>query len=115
MIERIGIDVVEVARIKRAMQNPRFVNRILTAMERENLPPLTNSRIAGRWAAKEAIAKAVSTKLTWQEVEILNDADGQPCASICSPYFNPETHRILISISHEKGIAAAVAVLERLC
>ncbi len=114
MIERIGIDVVEVSRIAVAIYNPRFLKKILTPAEREQLLPLKDFRVAGRFAAKEAIAKAVSTRLTWQEVEILNDESGQPVVRISNLIFNPNTHRLHLSISHERGLAAAVAVLERI-
>ncbi len=57
MIVGLGIDIVEVARIAEAMKNPRFIERILTPIEREFCT--TPQKVAGRWAAKEAIAKAV--------------------------------------------------------
>lgn len=105
MIRGLGIDVVEVSRIEEALANPRFVERILTPAERAQ--ELTLLRIAGRWAAKEAIAKAVSTKLSWQDVEISNDETGKPLAKIDHPDWSGE---LMISISHERGIAAAVAI-----
>lgn len=114
MIERVGIDVVEVARIAKAMANPRFAEKILTQEEIQQLETVSPMRLAGRWAAKEAIAKAVSTQLTWHDVVIFNDSAGQPHATILSPQFNIQTHRVHLSISHERGLAAAVAVLERL-
>lgn len=105
MIRGLGIDVVEVARISEAMENPRFIERILTLGERSQ--ELTLMRIAGRWAAKEAIAKAVTMKLSWQDVEITNDDTGQPYAHVDHPDW---TGDLMISISHERGIAAAVAI-----
>lgn len=117
--------MVEVARIERLMQNPRFVKRILTASERDR--PLTPSYVAGRWAAKEAIAKAVGVKLRWQDIEVINDSSGVPRVYFCavdahddsvimapSAMFRAEeiSTQVQISISHERGIAAAVAVWE---
>lgn len=112
MIERVGIDVVEVVRIERAMRNPSFVKRILTPTERQSI--MSPIRVAGRWAAKEAIAKAIGSGLSWQDVEITNEPSGQPRANVRHTLIESGSHRLHVSISHERGIAAAVAVLERL-
>lgn len=112
MIVRVGLDLVEVERIAAAMENPAFVERILTPSEREHIR--TPLRVAGRWAAKEAIAKAVGLHLSWQDVEILNSDNGEPTIQILNNDFDFEKYRIHLSITHEKGHAAAVAVLEKL-
>ncbi len=111
MIVGLGTDLVEIARIERAMKNPRFVYRILTDQEREICT--TPQRVAGRWAAKEAIAKAVGLHLTWQQVEILPDEVGVPRAVIDSAYFDRRRLRLHVTISHERTHAVAVAILER--
>ncbi|HWA82384.1 MAG TPA: holo-ACP synthase, partial [Fimbriimonadaceae bacterium] len=112
MIVGLGIDLVDIRRIERAMENPRFVFRILTDAERTmcRMPHC----VAGRWAAKEAIAKAVGLPLTWQDVEILPDETGAPRVKISSANFDPIRLRIHVSITHEREQAAAVAALERL-
>lgn len=125
MIRGLGIDVVEVSRIEDAMRNPRFLERILTKRERSGR--LTPAFVAGRWAAKEAVAKAVHTHLRWHDVEIENDESGRPIAVLSiDPYregpapsssgsVSPAKRavsRIHLSISHERGLAAAVAVWE---
>lgn len=107
MITGLGIDVVEVARIERAMRRPGFLQRILTPAEQAL--DLTPSRVAGRWAAKEALAKAIDLALTWQDIEILNDAQGKPVVTFANP---PKGLTVHVSISHERGLAAAVAVVE---
>jgi holo-[acyl-carrier protein] synthase len=112
MIVGLGIDIVEVERIAKAMENPRFLDRILTPYEREFCT--TPSRVAGRWAAKEAIAKAVGLQLSWQDVEILPDELGQPIAKISSKHLDQLRFRLRVSITHERKMAAAVATLERL-
>ncbi len=112
MIVRVGLDLVEVERIAAAMENPAFVGRILTPSEREHIR--TPLRVAGRWAAKEAIAKAVGLHLSWQDVEILNAETGEPTIRVLHPDFDEASFRIHLSITHEKGHAAAVAVLEEL-
>jgi holo-[acyl-carrier protein] synthase len=110
MILSVGLDLVEVARIAEAMEKPGFLERILTPAERAQIH--TALRVAGRWAAKEAVAKAVGLHLSWQDVEILNDANGKPQIEIRHADWNPAQRRIHLSITHEKGTAAAVAVLE---
>lgn len=112
MVVGLGIDLVEVSRIRRAMENPRFVYRILTDYEREicNTP----AKVAGRWAAKEAIYKAVGIPLHWHDIEVVNDELGAPRAIIRSHQFDSKRLRLNVSITHERGHAAAVAVLERI-
>lgn len=113
MVVGLGIDLVEVARIRRAMENPRFVYRILTEREREycgNSP----MRVAGRWAAKEAIYKAVGIEINWQDVEILPDEFGSPRVGVLTHKLDMKRLRLNVSITHERSHAAAVAVLERL-
>jgi len=107
MVRGVGIDVIEVSRIEEAMQNPRFLERILTPNERHE--GLNTQSIAGRWAAKEAIAKAIGTHLTWQDVEIHKNGEGVPQPHILRGGVQGAIH---LSISHERGIAAAVAIWE---
>lgn len=112
MIVGVGIDMVEIKRIERAMARPGFVERILTPMEREFC--IRPYQVAGRWAAKEAVAKAVGLFLTWQQVEILPDENGVPRVEIQSPHYDPGRLRIHVSISHERDHAIGFAVLERI-
>lgn len=106
MIISIGIDTVDVRRIARLAQNPRFLARILTAQERRI--ELSPTRLAGRWAAKEAVWKCLPHLKSWQDVEITNDETGRPIANVKLP---PGT-RLHISISHERDTASAIALLE---
>ena len=108
----MGLDLVDIGRIREAMRNPRFIFRVLTDAERAMCR--TPHCVAGRWAAKEAIAKAFGLPLTWQEVEILPDETGAPRVRISSPDFDPVRLRLHVSITHERDHAAAVAVLERI-
>lgn len=112
MIVGLGMDLVEIARIARAMQNPRFLERILTPTEREFC--VTPSQVAGRWAAKEAIYKAFGVPLTWQDIEVLPAAHGAPRATVRSHHIDPGRLRLQITITHERTHAAAVAIVERI-
>jgi holo-[acyl-carrier protein] synthase len=110
LIVGLGVDLVEVARIRRAMRGSKFLERILTPSERVDV--LTPERVAGRWAAKEAVAKAIGVFLRWHEVEIRNLPSGQPIASVTSAEWSLAGRALHVSISHVKGHAVAVAVLE---
>lgn len=111
MVVGVGIDIVEIARIKNAMENPRFVRKVLT--EREEMYCQSVEKVAGRWAAKEAVIKAVGIKMRPQDIEILNDPLGQPHVSITSPSYDGKRLRVYVSITHERTHAAAVAIVER--
>lgn len=110
MIVAIGVDIVEVDRIKRAMADRRFLERILTS---EELALATTAQfVAGRWAVKEAVAKAVGTHLSWHDVEVLPDQHGRPIARVTPIKLGGSNRRLHVSISHEKGHAVGIAVLE---
>lgn len=102
--------MVEVERIAKAMRRKGFRERILTPEER--ILCTTASRVAGRWAVKEAVAKAFHAPLTWHQVEVLNDDTNAPYVVIHSSAWDPKRYRMHVSITHERNIAAAVAVME---
>lgn len=112
MVVGVGIDIVEIARIARANRRPRFTRRILT--EHEEAYCTSIQSIAGRWAAKEAVIKALGVKYAPREIEILNDPLGQPHVKIYSPHFDSGRLRVYVSITHERTHAAAVAIVERI-
>ena len=111
MVVGIGIDIVEIGRIQAAMKRPRFVPRILT--EREEVYCDTPMKVAGRWAAKEAVIKAIGVPLLMRDIQILNNPLGQPIVTIENPNFDGKRLKIFVSITHERTHAAAVAVVER--
>jgi holo-[acyl-carrier protein] synthase len=112
VIVGLGIDIVEIGRVKEAMRRPRFIGRILTPQEREFC--VTAAQVAGRWAAKEAVYKALGVPLRWQQIEILPDPLGAPTVRIDSPHFDPGRLKVRISITHERNYAAAVVLVERM-
>lgn len=111
MIVGLGVDVVAISRIREAMKSPRFLPRILTA--REIALDLTPERVAGRWAVKEALSKALPGLNNWHDVEVLNGADGEPLVLFPGAYALEPGLNLMVSISHERGYAAAVAVVEK--
>lgn len=116
MIKGTGIDIIELQRIEVAIQkNERFIERILTKVEQAKFQTLKkHSRriefIAGRFAAKEAFAKATGTgigKLSFQHIEVKSDELGKP--EITAKGF--EAYQIFLSISHSKTYAVAHVIL----
>ena len=121
MILGIGTDIVLVARIGKL--RPAAVSRLLTAKEKKYCDRYANvhERVAGRFAAKESVLKAMGTGLSagmaWREIEILPDAHGAPHVSFFGAalkcFKKLGATRCHISISHEKIHAIAFAILEK--
>jgi holo-[acyl-carrier-protein] synthase len=119
MIKGIGTDIVSLERINQVrLKHIGFSKRILTPNEEKLY--LKNSDLAflaGRFAAKEAISKALGVgigKLSWQNIEILPNAFGKPDVIFLGDLQDlmmKET-RVHLSISHEKDYAVATAIWE---
>lgn len=120
MILGLGTDVVEVARFAEAMQRrgERFIERLFTETERAHCAGRPE-RLAARFAAKEAVLKALGTGLSgcrWVHVDIVPEASGAPRVVLSGGAL--ETARrmgvtdIHLSISHTRSTAMALAVLE---
>jgi holo-[acyl-carrier protein] synthase len=122
LILGIGTDIVEIERIGRAIErNEKFVTRIFSKNEIEYLTR-RNFRpefVAGRFAAKEAVVKAMGTGFSgfeFRDIEIDRNAAGKPIVMLkgkakqfAQKYGN---YKMFITISHEKKNAIAFAVLE---
>lgn len=120
MILGIGTDIVVIARIRKLSH--AAVARLLTTKEKKYCARFADSaeRIAGRFAAKEAIAKAMGTGISggisWKQFEILPDDKGMPRASFSGTVQKKikamGATRCHLSISHQGEYAVAFAVLE---
>lgn len=115
MIRGVGIDLVEIERIARVCaRQPRFVERVLTLAERQHCVARRVNpypHIAGRWCAKEAIAKAVGRPLRWHEVEILPDSWGKPVVHLHGASAQMVNEgELLVSITHTRTLAQAIAL-----
>ena len=117
MIKGIGIDIVELGRIEKSMlERERFIDRVLTEKEKLRFLELTNNRrqveyLAGRFAAKEACAKALGTgigRLSFQHIETSNRDNGAPALEV-SGY---ENDIFLLSISHSREYAIAQVLVQ---
>ncbi|WP_319371227.1 holo-ACP synthase [uncultured Ilyobacter sp.] len=114
----IGNDIVEIDRIKKAIvKNPKFKEKIYTYEEIDYLEKKSDPYpgYAGRFAAKEAVSKAMGTgvrgfKLC--DIEILNDALGKPEVRFYGVLEEKyKEFRVMLTISHSREYATAVAIL----
>ena len=121
-----GIDLVEIARIKKMIDShgQHFLDRCFTPAEQmysRNQPKRTIEHLAGRFAVKEAVLKAIGTGwsqgISWVDVEVVNNVDGKPtirlagkCSTIAQSVGIDVWH---ISISHTETHAMASAIGER--
>ncbi len=116
----IGIDLVEVDRIRLAIERtPRFLQRLFTAREIADCQVRANrfQSLAARFAAKEAFRKihpSLCTGIKYQEVEVLNGAFGRPEFRLHGEaqvrVANLNIYRIDLSLSHTNHYAAAAVV-----
>ncbi len=113
---RIGTDLVSIHRISkaRARFSKRFLDRFLLPQEQKVLRD--DTRIAGRWAAKEAIAKAlgcgIGSELSFHDIQIVKDPKGAPSFRLSPKAAERfEVRESSLSISHDGGFAIAVVVI----
>ena len=118
----IGTDIIEINRIKESIESlgENFKNKIYTKKEIEYCESRKNAKYqhyAGRFAAKEAIFKAVSEilddkyEISWKDAEILNDKNGKPKVTFISKKLEEKIESIDISISHCKEYAVCNVVV----
>ena len=125
MIVSIGIDIVEVYRIRETIsRTPRFAERVFTKRERdycEAKGAASAQSYAARFAAKEAFLKALKTgwrgKITWHDIEICSDETGVPSLEIKGEakniLENLGANKIHLSLSHTTEHAVAQVILEK--
>jgi holo-[acyl-carrier protein] synthase len=115
MIVGVGIDVVDIARFVESLQRtPRLRERLFTPDEAK-LPPQS---LAARFAAKEALAKALEAPsgLDWQHAQVVNEPSGRPTFELTGTVLaranDLAVGSVHLSLSHDAGIASAMVVLE---
>jgi holo-[acyl-carrier protein] synthase len=115
---QIGIDIIEISRIKEVVSRwgGRFLRRVYTAAELELCRNRAES-LAARFAGKEAAIKALSIQgsvIGWREVEILSETSGRPIIHLHSQAKEQAKKlgfvRLEISLSHSKEYAVAVVL-----
>jgi holo-[acyl-carrier protein] synthase len=124
MIAGIGVDIVDVGRVKDLLERyrERFVRRVFTEAEADYAGGSVREaeRLAGRFAVKEAVLKAFGTGksqgILWRDVETVRGAMGKPEVKLynkASKYMKElKGNRIHVSISHDGGKAVAFVIIE---
>jgi len=117
----VGIDLIDIDRIVGVVSRfpDRFRLRVLTELEQRYVGRRVE-RLAGRWAAKEAISKVLGLGVRgvgWREIEILPNRAGAPQVTLHGRAARRadamELDEVTVSISHERRLAVAVAVAHR--
>jgi holo-[acyl-carrier protein] synthase len=115
VIVGIGVDIVAIARLESALRRtPALVGRLFTEGERGRGP----ASLAGCFAAKEAVAKALAgpAGLRWTDVEVGHDRSGRPVLSVRGTAAEVAASRGVrgwqLSISHDAGLCIAMVVAE---
>jgi holo-[acyl-carrier protein] synthase len=115
MIVGVGIDVVEIARLEQALDRTQdLADRLFTAAERA----LPMPSLAARFAAKEALAKALGAPpgLSWTDAEVVVGTDGRPELKVSGTVADAAARRGVrrwhVSLSHDGGLATAVVIAE---
>ena len=113
MVDGVGIDVVDISRFQESLERTAGLrDRLFTENEKNR----TISSLAARFAAKEALAKAlhVPQGLNWHDAEVVNLESGRPVflfrGEIADLIDGANVH---LSLSHDAGIASAIVVIER--
>ena len=121
MIVAVGIDVVLVDRFTAAVsRTPLLADRLFTEQERMTASgnPRSAESLAARFAAKEAVAKALGAPagLSWHDCEVVSDPDGRPWLTVSGTVAAAaKTCGVTLwhlSLSHDGGIASAMVVAE---
>lgn len=129
MIVGIGLDLVDLGRIEKLLvgsAGDRFADRVLTEGERARYGTLAGRRaaefLAGRFAAKEAVVKAlgcgIGSAVGFLDIEVLPDGAGRPECRLSPEAWgrlgmNDSDYALHVAITHERSMAAATAIVER--
>ncbi len=116
---RTGVDLIEIGRFQAVLDRhgERFLDRVFTPAERVRYGGRVGS-LAARWAAKEAVAKALGTgigTIGWKDIEILGDGDGAPVLHLRGPAaaraaaLGLTDWGVSLAHTHEHAIAFVVA------
>ena len=122
LVRGVGIDAVDIARLRRALaRRPRLAERVFTEAERSYASAATDPgpRLAARFAAKEAVAKALGAGIgavSWRQVEVVRDDLGAPALSLSGDAATLAAQRGIerwhVSLTHTDTLAVASVVAE---
>ncbi len=121
----IGVDIVDIKRIKKLIKNPLFQKRIYSTNELKQSKKVSNklSYFSKRFAAKEAFSKALGTgfrrNLNFKDIEVINDKMGKPnyvknkkITKIIQKNYKIKNFKCFLSISDEKNYSTAFAIIQ---
>lgn len=121
MIIGIGVDIIEIERVKNSVDKfgEQFLNKIFTKNELEYCLSKGNKyqHLAARFAAKEAVSKALSTgwnnEFNWKNVEIFNKPNGMPYVELKGNLksFLSDDKNLKISMSHSRDYVVCFAII----
>jgi holo-[acyl-carrier protein] synthase len=123
MVEGVGIDVVEISRFQKSIDEfgEQFINKIFTDRECAYAESKVYrvQHLAARFAVKEAVAKALakgwSGGFRWKDVEVENDDAGKPSVVLYGHVKEILSGRkVFVSISHSENVVVAFAIIEKL-
>lgn len=122
MIVGVGCDIIEIERIARAIKSESFIRRVFTAEEAaycQRRGQQAAASLAARFAAKEAVLKALGTGLregSLQEIAVDNDGLGKPLVQLSGHFAmlakQLGVKNIQISLSHSREFAVAYVIME---
>ncbi|OLA37667.1 holo-ACP synthase [Phascolarctobacterium succinatutens] len=122
MIVGVGCDIIEIERIARAIKSESFIRRVFTAEEAaycQRRGQQAAASFAARFAAKEAVLKALGTGLregSLQEIAVDNDGLGKPLVQLSGHFAmlakQLGVKNIQISLSHSRDFAVAYVIME---
>jgi holo-[acyl-carrier protein] synthase len=121
MIIGIGIDIIEISRIKKSIEkySDHFLDKIFTPNEIEYCLSKANKyqHFAARFSLKEAVAKALSTgwnnEFSWHNIEVFNEPTGMPYVKLTGKLesFLADGKEVKVSMSHSQDYVTAVAII----
>lgn len=113
----VGTDIVETERIRELFERePGFAERVFTERELAYCLPRETRfmNLSARFAAKEAVAKALGRSFGWKEVEVVNNSDGKPEIVLHGRALKAAGGATVhVSVSHTRSYSSAVAVIEK--
>lgn len=121
MIVGIGVDIVDVPRFAESLRrSPGILDRLFTPVERvsDQGGRRTDTSLAARFAAKEAVAKALGAPrgLQWHDCEVVGDSDGRPwlrvSGTVAAQALEQGIDRWHLSLTHDGDVAVAYVVAE---
>ena len=114
---KVGVDIIEIDRVRRALERPSFRDRCFTEAERAYCDSRAHpaQSYAARFAGKEAVGKALGcgVRFTWKEIEIVGRPKPSVSLSGRTAAFAERVHAgpIDLSMTHSREIAAAICVV----